>query len=286
MRRLQQHVKRLASAAFVFVAFVVQAQDYRARLQGVVTDSSQGAISGAKVSLLNANTGVTTTKTTAGNGFYAFDFVEPGTYTVSVEHPGFIKFTQTNIQVQVRGDVTVDASLSVGPMAEMVNVQASAVALQFNTSTIELTVDRKMLTHLPILARNPFTLALLNPAVVNRYPATRNPFFMWSSSSIDVGGNTGQQNDLLIDGAPTQIGPKGSYSPPMDAVQEFSIQQNSVDAEFGHSAGGILSLGTKSGTNEWHGTAYYFGRNPMLNARTNSAATLLTRFAIISGAAR
>jgi hypothetical protein len=267
MSRLLSQVLTLICAA---LAFIAQAQDYRAKIQGIITDSSQGAISGAKVTLMNAGTGVIATKTTAVNGFYAFDFVEPGTYTVSVEHPGFSKFTQTNIQVQVRGDVTVNASLTVGPVADTVNVQASGVTLQFNTSTMELTVDRKMLTDLPIVARNPFTLALLNPAVVNRYPATRNPFFMWSSSSIDVGGNTGQQNDLLIDGAPSQIGPKGSYSPPMDAVQEFSVQQNSVDAEFGHSAGGILSLGMKSGTNEWHGTAYYFGRNPVLNARTNS----------------
>src|SRR5206468_1948341 len=154
-------------------------------------------------------------------------------------------------------------------VTQTVEVQATTSALQMNTSTMEMTVDRKMLTDLPILARNPFTLALLNPAVVNRYFATRNPFFMWSSSSIDVGGNTTQRNDLLLDGAPIQIGPKGSYSPPMDAVQEFSVQQNSVDAEFGHSAGGILSLGMKSGTNEFHGTAYYFGRNPKFNAVTN-----------------
>jgi hypothetical protein len=93
---------------------------------------------------------------------------------------------------------------------------------------------------------------------------------MWSSSQLDVGGNTTVKNDLLLDGAPLQIGQKGSYSPPMDAVQEFSVQQNSVDAEFGHSAGGILSVGMKSGTNEFHGTAYYFGRNPKLNAVTNS----------------
>ena len=73
----------------------------------------------------------------------------------------------------------------------------------------------------------------------------------------------------MIDGAPTQIGPKGSYSPPMDSVQEFSVQQNSVDAEFGHSAGGTLSVSTKSGTNEIHGTAYYFGRNPKFNALVN-----------------
>src|SRR5262249_846040 len=99
--------------------------------------------------------------------------------------------------------------------------------------------------------------------------ATRNPFFMWSSSSIDVGGSTSRANDLVLDGAPIQIGQKGSYSPPMDATQEFSVQQNSVDAEFGPTAGAILSLGMKSGTHESHGTAYYFGRNPKLNAVTN-----------------
>src|SRR5260370_40525760 len=84
-----------------------------------------------------------------------------------------------------------------------------------------------------------------------------------------VGRNTSTKNELLVDGAPIQIGPKGSYAPPMDAVQEFSIQQNSVDAEFGHSAGGTMSVSTKSGTNEIHGTAYYFGRNPKLNAVVN-----------------
>jgi hypothetical protein len=88
-----------------------------------------------------------------------------------------------------------------------------------------------MLMDLLAKARNPFTLALLDPAVVSRYTAEKNPFFMCSSSQMDVGGSTSTKNDLLLDGAPTQIGPKGSYSPPMDAVQEFSIQQNSVDAE-------------------------------------------------------
>ena len=105
--------------------------------------------------------------------------------------------------------------------------------------------------------------------MVSRYTSEKNPFFMWSSSQMDVGGNTSTKNDLLLDGAPIQIGPKGSYAPPMDAVQEFSIQQNSVDAEFGHSAGGTMSVSTKSGTNEIHGTAYYFGRNPALNAVVN-----------------
>jgi len=254
---------------FFLACLMASAQDYRAKVQGMVSDASQAVVVGAKVTIHNDNTGVEAVKTTNEAGFYSFDFVEPGKYTVTVEQTGFSKFIQQNVQVQVRGDVTVNVALTVGAVAETITVQEATVALQFNTSTMELTVDRKMLTDLPILARNPFTLALLNPAVVNRYFATRNPFFMWSSSSIDVGGSTSRMNDLLLDGAPIQIGQKGSYSPPMDAVQEFSVQQNSVDAEFGHSAGGILSLGMKSGTNTFTGTAYYFGRNPKLNAVAN-----------------
>jgi hypothetical protein len=155
-----------------------------------VTDSSKAVVPGATVTLSNNHTGIETTKTSSESGHYIFDFVDPGTYTVSVEMPGFSKFVQKNVLVQVRGDVTVDATLNIGAVTETVEVQATTSALQMNTSTMEMTVDRKMLTDLPILARNPFTLALLNPAVVNRYFATRNPFFMWSSSQIDVGGNT------------------------------------------------------------------------------------------------
>ena len=231
--------------------------------------SSDALVPGAKVTLTNNGTGIAVSRDSGPNGAYLFDNVEPGTYTATAEFTGFTRQTHENILVQTRGDVTVNFSLRPGATAETITVTATAVALQFNTSTRELTVDRKMLMELPVKARNPFTLALLDPAVVNRYFAERNPFFMWSSSMMDVGGGTSTKNDLLIDGAPTQIGPKGSYSPPMDAVQEFSVQQNSVDAEFGHSAGGTLSVSTKSGTNEIHGTAYYFGRNPTFNALIN-----------------
>ncbi len=92
--------------------------------------------------------------------------------------------------------------------------------MQFNTSTLETTIDRKMLTELPILARNPFSLALLDTPVVNRYTAERNPFYMYSSAMLDTGGrtttsgtNSGGQNDLLLDGTPIQLGNKGSYAP-------------------------------------------------------------------------
>jgi len=257
-------------AVLLLASALCSAQDYRARIQGLVTDATQASVAGTKVSLRNINTGVESTRETDATGRYVFDFVEPGTYNITAEMPGFSKASRENVLVQTRADVTADFSLKPGAVVESVDVTGTAVQLQFNTSTRDLTIDRKQLTDLPVKARNPFTLALLDPAVVNRYIGfDRNPYFMWSSSSIDVGGNTSRKNDLLLDGAPLQIGPKGSYAPPMDATQEFTVQQNSVDAEFGHSAGGILSLSMKSGTNQIHGTASYFGRNPMFNAVSN-----------------
>jgi hypothetical protein len=251
------------------VSLALFGQDYRAKIQGIVTDSSDASMAGARVTIRNINTGITATRETGANGAYLFDNVEPGTYVVSAEFQGFSRQQQEGVLVQTRADVTTNFSLKPGGLVETVTVEASPVALQFNTTTRELTIDRKMLMDLPVKARNPFTLALLDPAVVSRYTSEKNPFFMWSSSQMDVGGNTSTKNDLLLDGAPIQIGPKGSYAPPMDAVQEFSIQQNSVDAEFGHSAGGTMSVSMKSGTNDIHGTGYYFGRNPALNAVVN-----------------
>src|SRR5690242_10945899 len=210
-------------------------------------------------------------KATDATGSYRFDFVIPGTYKVTVEAAGFNKFVQQNIEVQTAGDVSVNAVLKLGDVAQTVTVTESGAEVQFNTSTMEQTVNGTMLDQLPVLARNPFTLTLLDPAVMNDYWDVdhRNPFYMWSSNGLNVGGDTGGHNDMLLDGMPLGVSSRGSYMPPMDAVQEVAVQQNSVDAEFGFSAGGTLNVSMKSGTNDYHGTAYYFGRNPVLNALAN-----------------
>ncbi len=182
--------------------FFLTAQDFRAKVQGTVTDSSNAVTPGAKVTLLNNGTGISAVRDAGANGAFLFDSVEPGTYTVTADLPGFSRQVRQNVLVQTRADVTVDFSLTPGGTVETVTITSSAVALQFNTSTRELTIDRKMLMDLPVKARNPFTLALLDPAVVSRYTSEKNPFFMWSSSQMDVGGNTSTKNDLLLDGAP------------------------------------------------------------------------------------
>ncbi|MCC6591389.1 MAG: TonB-dependent receptor [Bryobacterales bacterium] len=256
----------LCSTSLVF------AQDTRARVQGLVSDSSGAVISGAIVTLRNDNTGVQDVQPSRESGQYLFDLVLPGTYTVTVELQGFKQFVQRNVLVQARGDVTVNATLEVGSTRDTVTVESAPVAVQFNTSTMALTLDTKMTNSLPIIHRNPFLLVSLNPATVIRSSTEQSPFHHWAASQFDVGGNTNTKNDIVLDGSASMTTQKSSYTPPMDAVQEVNVQQNAVDAEFGHSAGGVLSVQMKSGTNSFHGTGYYLGRNPVFNALADRTA--------------
>jgi hypothetical protein len=260
-----------AVALLALLAAAAFSQESRGRVQGSVTDATQAAVVGAKVTLRNVNTGVESTIETDTSGSYRFNYVLPGSYSVIVEAAGFNKYIQENVTVLTVGDTTVNAQLAVGGVTEAVTVTEAVAAVQFNTSTMTTAVQGTMLKDIPVLARNPFTLALLNPAVVNQYwdVSHRNPFYMWSNAGLDVGGSTGGKNDQLLDGVPLGVAARGSYNSPMDAVQELVVQQNAVDAEYGFSAGGVLNLSMKSGTNDFHGSAYWFGRNPAFNAVTD-----------------
>lgn len=258
----------VATLLLVMLCFTALAQSYRGRVQGIVTDPSRAVIIGADVTLLNVATGIKSVRKTSETGLYLFDMVEPGTYTVTVEIAGFGKFVQENIVVQMRGDVTVDVSLKPGTVQESVTVSDSPVAVQFNSSNKDFTLDSKLTEEIPRIDRNPFKLTLLAPSAVN----TRGemaPYHSWAANSVDLGGGTNLKNDLQVDGSPIGLGHKNSYPPNTDAVQEVVVSQNSVDAESGHSAGGLISMTLKSGTNDWHGTGFYLGRYPWLNAEAD-----------------
>ena len=253
------------------LAVSANAQDYRGKVQGLVTDATQASVVDATVILRNVNTGVEEARKSDTSGRYQFDFVVPGNYNIIVEATGFSKTVQQNVSVLTRGDVTVNVALRIGDVTQQINVSEAVAQVDFNSATISQTVQASMVKDLPVLARNPYTLALLNPAVVNDYwdVAHRNPFYQWSSGGLSIGGPTGGKNDQELDGVSLNISARGSYNLPMDAVQDVTVQQNSADSEYGFSAGGTLLMSQKSGTNEFHGTAYYFGRNPALDALTN-----------------
>lgn len=270
--------KRLSSLSLllVLIALTVSAQVYRGRVQGVVTDESKAMVVGASVTLLNVNTGVRSVRQTSPSGLFLFDSVDPGTYSVTVEMAGFNKFAQENILVQSGGDVTVNASLKIGSVQSTLTVTETPVAVEFNSSNKDIVIDTKMAEEVPRLDRNPFKLTLLQPSAVNTR-GEMQPYHSWSMNSVDLGGGTNLANDLQVDGSPIGLGHKGSYPPNTDAVQEVIVSQNSVDAEVGHSAGGLISMTTKGGTNEWHGTGFYVGRYPWLSAEADR-----TRFSLNS----
>ena len=252
----------------------ISSQTNRAQVRGLVTDSTSAVIPDATVTLLNVNTGVVTTRKSSSTGLYLFDLVEPGTYTITVEAQGFPKFTQQSLNVQSGGDVTVNATLSLGTLQQSVTVNEAAEAVQFNTSNDDLTIDTKMANDTPQLDRNPFKLTLIEPQAINTRSEVQ-PYNSWSANSVDLGGGTNLKNDLLIDGIPSGIGQKVAYVPNTDAVQESIISINSVEAETGTAAGGAIDVTTKSGTNEWHGSAFYLGRYPWLSAMSDRTQDVL-----------
>ena len=153
--------------AVLLLAGTAFAQDYRARLQGQITDESRGALPGVNVTLVNDATGVSSNRVTDAEGRYRFDFVEPGSYGVSAELQGFRAAGQKAVRVSQRGDVTVDLVMNVATVAETITVQASSVLVQFNSSSSDLTLERQLVDQVPISGRNPYNLANLDPSIVN-----------------------------------------------------------------------------------------------------------------------
>jgi len=250
-----------------FVAVISLAQEYRGRIQGMVSDSSGAVMPGANVTLHSLSTGISTLRQTDETGRYLFALVEPGTYSITVEAVGFNTFVESNVPLAARGDVTVNALLKAGDVRETVTVASEASQVQFNTSKLDTSVDAHMSENIPQLWRNPFVLASLDPSVLMQDSSTEyNPFNSWGPNNLSVGGGSAYSNDLQVDGSRVGISVKTGYVPTPDMVQEITVSQNTVDAEFGHGSGSAVTIVTKSGSNQWHGTAYYDGRFPWADA--------------------
>jgi hypothetical protein len=159
---------RRVIAVLLFGGALGLAQEYRGRVQGVVSDSSGAVIPGVAIVLKNDANNVEVNKVSNGEGRYLFDYVDPGTYTLTADMRGFKKLIQRNVLVQQRGDVTADLKMETGAVNETITISDSPVAIQFNTASRDLTIETKMVRELPTATRNPFQLALLDPTIVNR----------------------------------------------------------------------------------------------------------------------
>lgn len=262
--------RRLALALVALAAAVpVLAQDARGRVQGNIVDTTGGGVPGVSVTLANDATGVAVTRQSGQNGRYLFDQVDPGTYTLTAQVAGFATLVQRNVRLGQRGDITADLTLKVSAVEETVTVEASPVGVQFTTANRDISLEPALIQELPMIGRNPVTLTFLDPSVGMTEAARTATFDHYAANVYDLGGHTTGQNEVLIDGAPLGNSAKQGYNPPVEAVAEYTVSQNAVDSEFGHSAGGVISMSMKSGSNAVHGTLSYYGRNADWNAMAN-----------------
>ncbi|HKO19579.1 MAG TPA: TonB-dependent receptor, partial [Acidobacteriaceae bacterium] len=246
------------------------AQEVRATLNGHIEDSNHAAVPNANVTARQNATGVATTVQSDGIGNYTIPFLPPGTYTITVEAQGFKTETRNNVELHVGDKLTVDMPLSLGAVSETVTVTAEPPLLDEGSATRGGLIDNAKITELPIIARNPMNLANLVPGVVfNGNQSFQRPFDNGDVINYSVNGGLRQTNSFLIDGAPDDAysdtaGDRShanlnvAYIPSAEVTQEFKVVSNFYDAQYGRTGGGIFNVGTKVGTNNFHGAGYYF----------------------------
>lgn len=269
-------------AAILAIAGTGHAQESRASLNGRVQDAGQATIPHATVTAHNVATGVNTVVQSGDDGLYTFPFLDPGTYTLRVSAAGFKEEVRNNVNLHVADKQTVDMTLTVGAVSEVVTVTDAPPLLDSGSASRGGLIDNVRVTELPLVGRNPFMLAQLVPGVTwNGNPAFQRPFDNGDNANFSINGGLRQANAFLIDGAPDDAisdvaGDRShanlnvAYIPSVEATQEFKIVNNFYDAQYGRTGGGIFNVSTKTGTNQYHGSAFYFMRRYQLDANSIS----------------
>jgi hypothetical protein len=249
------------------LAPVATAQDFRGAITGRVLDSSGAALPGATVIATAVATNVASTTTTNREGTYTILYLTPGMYQVSAELSGFKKLSRENVEVRVGDRVTLDLALEVGEMAETVSVTAETPLLELASGSAGQVIDEKRISLLPLSDGNPFTLTRLVPGVAYTGDLKfSRPFDNAGTSAINADGSTGG-NEFSLDGSPNMAsGRRVAYVPPAGAVQQFKVQTAAFDAADGHTAGAMVNVTLKSGSNALKGEGYYYLRDEKLSA--------------------
>ena len=263
------------AVSFLVVCIVMLSQPAWAQstygtVTGSVTDASGGAVADAQVTLTNQGTSEKRTQSTGSDGLYTFVNLFAGKYKVDAEKAGFKRTSRTDIVVEVQQTSRIDLTMQVGAVNQVVEVTGETPLLQPETSSLGEVVEQRQTDELPLNGRNIFNLAFVAPSVVpqgNSYgtPVGKNPF---DFANFQVGGSFGNQSAEYLDGQPLNIGYINLplIIPTQDSIGEFKVQYNNVGPEWGKFSGGVINFSTRSGSNEWHGSAYEFLRNKVLNA--------------------
>jgi hypothetical protein len=243
-------------------------------LRGVVQDSAQAVVPNATVALTNLGTNRQAQTTTSAVGAYSFTFLPPGQYRVTVDAPGFATLTRDKIPVDINGVAEIDVTLQVGSASQAVTVSGVPPQLQTTTSSLGTTVDDAMMQSIPLSSRNFTQILTLSPGVTanvvdagalgrNSVNISANGGRPWDNNIVFNGMDADNPMSQGFDDAPDKT---GIPVPSPDAIEEFKVQTGLYDSEFGKEGGGTVNIVTKSGTNQFHGSAFEFFRNTALDA--------------------
>jgi hypothetical protein len=254
------------------------AQQGRGTILGTVTDASGAGVAGANVSILNTETNNAVVTQTNSEGFYTSPPLIVGSYQISIDHAGFKKEVRSGVSLAVDQRAEVNARLEVGAVGESVQVSAQVSLINTQDASIGQVVENKRVQELPINGRSAFALVGLAPNVKSNAGPTQSGFADRGTnlSAFSINGGPTALNLVLVDGmvATQSYYPDLNADLAVDAVQEFKVQSGSISAEYGFTAGGVINMATKSGTNSYHGSLYEFDRNKAFNARNAFGTTI------------
>jgi len=262
----------LLFVAMLLVSNDIAAQDFRATVVGRITDQAGAVLPGAQVTITNTETNQVTSVVSNDEGSYVITALPSGTYRLKVEQSGFKQFVREGIILEIRANPTVDVTLEPGDVGESVTVTGDATVLETNDASRGTTITGQAIVDLPLNGRNAFALAALTPGVNFTSRGQTDTFFRTASnvgiSSVQISGSQPRSNEVLLDGVPV-TGSDGlvQFIPSVDATQEFKVQTNIFDSEFGRFTGGVINATLKSGTNDFNGSLFIFHRNSAFNAR-------------------
>ncbi len=272
MRRM----KKLALLLMMMLAVGVepvfpQASVSTSEIRGQVTDPNGAAVAAAIITVTETNKGTTRTVRSDENGAYVILSLQPGTYNMKVEANGFVAQVLSNIVLNVGQTASLPVSLGVGGVQAEVNVAAGAEVVEVERTQQASVINEKQISSLPINRRNYLDFAMLTPGVSSAekindstdYRVAQTP-----QSGLSFGGNNGRGNSIMVDGASTDTNSGASREVlGQEAVQEFQVNRNSYNAEYGGAFGGVVNIVSKTGTNDWHGSLFGFFRNNAFDAR-------------------
>jgi Carboxypeptidase regulatory-like domain len=262
-RRISSKAVLFLFAIFCTVSLAPRALAQTGSITGIVTDATGAVVSGATVTLTANTTGVTHTAVSGGAGTYSLLSLQPSVYTLTVEKSGFQKAVLNEVNVTVGEVLPLNVKLEVGAAATEIDVSAVTQApVETDTYQLSTIIDSKAINNLPLILRDPYQLVLLSPGVVTGS----------SSSGAAVNGARERNNNFMLDGSDNNDSGvpgalQGAVGANPDSAQEFRVITNNFDAEFGRNTGAIVDVITRSGSNQIHGDAYWFGRYNALGAR-------------------